>query len=155
MDIVVLTCLGTVPGPRILHGYTRGGSSGGVGLVPQIGDPFSGTRWARFAEGRRWVLECMAQDPRSTDTYRFLAGGAPVGWVGLLKNVDNDQVRWLAHPVEGGVTLELATGIYGSAEPVAGHWFLDGRTHDGTVGLAPHTGPPFTGTHWRIGAPID
>jgi hypothetical protein len=26
---------------------------------------------------------------------------------------------------------------------------LDGRTHDGTVGLAPHTGAPFSGTRWR------
>jgi len=25
---------------------------------------------------------------------------------------------------------------------------LDGRTGDGTVGLAPHTGPPFSGTSW-------
>jgi hypothetical protein len=26
---------------------------------------------------------------------------------------------------------------------------LDGRTGDGTVGLAPHLGAPFTGTRWR------
>jgi hypothetical protein len=28
--------------------------------------------------------------------------------------------------------------------------FLDGRTQDGTVGLAPHTNPPFTGTRWEV-----
>jgi hypothetical protein len=26
---------------------------------------------------------------------------------------------------------------------------LDGRTHDGTVGLVPHTGAPFSATRWR------
>jgi hypothetical protein len=31
-----------------------------------------------------------------------------------------------------------------------GNRFLDGRTHDGTVGLAPHTGDPFTGTRWDM-----
>ena len=28
--------------------------------------------------------------------------------------------------------------------------YLDGRTHNGTVGLAPHTNPPYTGTRWRV-----
>ena len=28
--------------------------------------------------------------------------------------------------------------------------FLDGRTHNGSVGLAPHTNPPFTGTKWEV-----
>jgi hypothetical protein len=27
---------------------------------------------------------------------------------------------------------------------------LDGRTGNGTVGLAPHTDPPFTGTWWKV-----
>ena len=30
-----------------------------------------------------------------------------------------------------------------------GNRFLDGRTHDGTVGLVPNADPPFTGTGWR------
>ena len=28
--------------------------------------------------------------------------------------------------------------------------YLDGRTQDGTVGLAPHTDPPYTGTRWSM-----
>src|SRR5688500_3664806 len=31
--------------------------------------------------------------------------------------------------------------------------WLDGRTHDGTVGLAPRTTAPFTGTRWRVVRP--
>jgi hypothetical protein len=33
---------------------------------------------------------------------------------------------------------------------IPGLTFLDGRTLDGTVGLAPGTDPPFTGTHWEV-----
>ena len=32
---------------------------------------------------------------------------------------------------------------------IPGNKFLDGHTKDGTVGLAPTTGGPFTGTFWR------
>ncbi len=28
--------------------------------------------------------------------------------------------------------------------------YLDGRTHNATVGLAPHAKPPYTGTRWRV-----
>jgi hypothetical protein len=28
--------------------------------------------------------------------------------------------------------------------------YLDGRTHNNSVGLAPHTNPPFTGTRWEV-----
>jgi hypothetical protein len=40
------------------------------------------------------------------------------------------------------ITLECLGDIPGAK-------FLDGRTQDGTVGLAPETGGPFTGTAWR------
>ena len=47
-----------------------------------------------------------------------------------------------------GFTLECL----GSAP---GPKFLDGRTGDGTVALAPSTAPPFTGTRWEVGEAID
>jgi hypothetical protein len=33
---------------------------------------------------------------------------------------------------------------------VEGPRYLDGRTRDGSVGLAPHTRRPFSGTRWRV-----
>jgi hypothetical protein len=33
---------------------------------------------------------------------------------------------------------------------IPGPRYLDGRTADGTVGLAPNTSPEFTGTRWRV-----
>jgi hypothetical protein len=37
---------------------------------------------------------------------------------------------------------------------IDGPRWLDGRTADGTVGVAPTTEPPFTGTKWEV-VPID
>jgi hypothetical protein len=36
-----------------------------------------------------------------------------------------------------------------------GNRFLDGRTRDGTVGLAPSTDPPFSGTRWAFEVQLD
>jgi hypothetical protein len=33
---------------------------------------------------------------------------------------------------------------------IDGPGFLDGHTADGTVGLAPNTRPPYTGTRWAV-----
>jgi ribosomal protein L31 len=33
---------------------------------------------------------------------------------------------------------------------IEGPRFLDGHTADGTVGLAPNTHPPYTGTRWQV-----
>ncbi len=41
------------------------------------------------------------------------------------------------------VTLECLSDL-------AGPRFLDGRVADGSVGLAPHTDWPFTGTWWAV-----
>jgi hypothetical protein len=43
------------------------------------------------------------------------------------------------------VTLECLSDAVGPRPR-----FLDGRTHDGTTGLADHTDPPFTGTAWAV-----
>ncbi|WP_431676082.1 hypothetical protein [Kitasatospora sp. KL5] len=37
---------------------------------------------------------------------------------------------------------------------VPGNRFLDGRTADGMVGLAPNTNPPFSGTRRQVGIPF-
>jgi hypothetical protein len=42
------------------------------------------------------------------------------------------------------ITLECLTG------PANVHFFLDGRTAEGNVGLAPTTGGVFTGTRWEV-----
>jgi hypothetical protein len=41
------------------------------------------------------------------------------------------------------VTLECLSHLPGPR-------FLDGRVHDGTTDLAPHTDPPFSGVWWAV-----
>jgi len=48
------------------------------------------------------------------------------------------------------ITLEFVGTAVPSQSNPQNRFFLDGRTQDGTVGLAPHTNPPFTGTRWEV-----
>jgi hypothetical protein len=64
---------------------------------------------------------------------------------GLADPAKSHHIYW--HPPFRNfdhITLECQ-----SRDP-GGPRFLDGRTQDGTVGLAPHTNPPFTGTKWEV-----
>ena len=47
------------------------------------------------------------------------------------------------------ITLEWVSTLvpFQSTPP---RYFLDGRTQNGTVGLAPNTNPPYTGTRWEL-----
>ena len=52
-----------------------------------------------------------------------------------------------------GDTIFFKTLAFGvSQPPPPPNVWLDGRTADGTVGLAPSTAPPFTGTAWQVQA---
>jgi len=47
------------------------------------------------------------------------------------------------------ITLKWeATGF--SVQSTPQNYFLDGRTQNGSVGLAPNTDPPYTGTRWQV-----
>ncbi|MER8188520.1 hypothetical protein [Kitasatospora sp. NPDC094015] len=49
------------------------------------------------------------------------------------------------------LTMEVVLTCLGN---VKGPRLLDGRTGNGTVGLAPTTEAPFTGTRWQVGIPF-
>ena len=55
--------------------------------------------------------------------------------------------RWKKVGIAPGV-IELM--CLGEVPGPGFHGFLDGRTQDRTVGLAPTTSPPFSGTRWRV-----
>jgi len=70
---------------------------------------------------------------------------------------DGEETSGLAAPAKAMVGLEgghfLGRGDYITLECLGdkpGPRYLDGRTHNGTVGLAPHTNPPYTGTRWHL-----
>jgi hypothetical protein len=102
-EVVILSSLGHVDGPRNLDGRTGDGS---VALAPHTGSPFSGTRWRRRTQegtvglapntrppftGTRWraarvgdgfTLECLGD----LEGPRFLDGRTHDGTVALAPN---------------------------------------------------------------------
>ncbi|WP_031077830.1 hypothetical protein [Streptomyces sp. NRRL WC-3742] len=79
---VLITCLGTVQGPRLLDGRTGDGS---VGLAPHSGEPFSGTRW-QMNGGFEGVVTLVCQGDAPGN--RFLDGRTGDGTVGLAPTTD-------------------------------------------------------------------
>jgi hypothetical protein len=53
--------------------------------------------------------------------------------------------HWEKIVVEPNVWILRCLGTFKNPK----HRFLDGRTQDGTIGLAPTTDQPFSGTRWR------
>src|SRR5262249_28407853 len=112
--------------------------------------PFSGTKWILRDMGNGAVaFECRGDVNGS----RWLDGRTADGTVGLAPNTNPpfSGTRWQIIPVPGAppsaikkiVTLKCLGTIEGP------RW-LDGRTGNGSVGLAKTTEPPFTGTKWEI-----
>ena len=144
---VSIRCLGNIPGPRYLDGRTANGT---VGLVPSVSPEFTGTRWrvVRVADGVV-ELKCLGD----IEGPRWLDGRTADGTVGLAPNTNRPftGTRWQVLRVSYNNPNIVALKCLGDIE---GPRWLDGRTADGTVGVAPTIEPPFTGTKWEV-IPID
>ncbi len=71
------------------------------------------------------------------------------GTVALVPQFGGDILTgtwWQVARHDGAVSLRSLGRLVGPTTPV----WLDGRTADGTVGLAPNFAPPFTGASWRL-----
>jgi hypothetical protein len=62
----------------------------------------------------------------------------------------NSPAEGFPPPLNGGLPLEPGTYFLKCLGDIEGPPWLDGRTGDGTVGLAPNTDPPYTGTKWEV-----
>ena len=144
---VSLRCLGNIPGPRYLDGRTADGT---VGLAPNLSAKYSGTRWRVVRAGDGVVeLKCLGD----IEGPRWLDGRTADGTVGLAPNTNEPftGTRWQVLQVGYNNPNIVALRCLGDIE---GPRWLNGRTADGTVGVAPTTEPPFTGTKWEV-VPID
>jgi len=141
---VSLRCLGNIPGSlRYLDGRTANGT---VGLAPNLTPKFTGTKWRVVRAGEGVIaLKCLG----NVEGPRWLDGRTADGTVGLAPNTNKPftGTRWQVVQVDGNNPNIVALKCLGDIE---GSRWLDGRTADGTVGLAPTTEPPFTGTKWEV-----
>jgi len=142
---VALKCLGDINDPRWLDGKTANGK---VELAPVLGPPYTGTKWlvARAGEG---IVALKCEGTANGD--RWLDGRTAGGTVGLAPNTEKQfsGTRWQIVRLDQNNPDIVALKCLGAIE---GPRWLDGRTRDGSVGLAPRTDPPFTGTKWEIHA---
>ncbi len=140
---VSLRCLGNVNGPRFLDGRTANAT---VGLAPELSKKFSGTKWHIFSGGAGSIaLQCRGSVPGN----RWLDGRTAAGTVGLAPNTNKPftGTRWQVVPLDNSNPNIVGLKCLGNIE---GPRWLDGRTGNGTVGLAKTTDPPFTGTRWEV-----
>ena len=144
---VSLRCLGNIPGPRYLDGRTANGT---VGLAPNLSPGFTGARWRVVRVGEGVVaLKCLGDIAGP----RWLDGRTADGTVGLAPNRNEPftGTRWQVLQVGYDYPNIVVLKCLGDIE---GPRWLNGRTAEGTVGVAPTTEPPFTGTKWEV-VPLD
>ena len=144
---VSLRCLGNIPGPRYLDGRTANGT---VGLAPNLRPRFTGTKWRVVRAGKGVVeLKCLGD----IEGPRWLDGRTADGTTGLAPNTYEPftGTRWQVVQIDDYNPNIVALKCLGD---IKGHRWLDGRTAEGTLGLASTTEPPFTGTKWEV-VPID
>jgi hypothetical protein len=144
---VSLRCLGDIPGPRYLDGRTANGT---VDLAPNLSARFTGTKWKVVQAGDGVVaLKCLGD----IEGPRWLDGRTADGTVGLAPNTNRPftGTRWQVLQVSYHSPYIVVLKCLGD---IQGPRWLDGRTTNGTVGVADTTEPPFNGTKWEV-VPID
>jgi hypothetical protein len=92
-------------------------------------------------------LKCLG----SIEGPRFLDGNTSNGIVGLAPNTNEpfSGTRWTVADDGNSRLLLRCMGKADGGQFFPNARFLDGRTHNGTVGLAPHPDLPFSGAHWE------
>ena len=99
-----------------------------------------------LGSARVMTFECLGD--AGTEA-RFLDGRTTDGTVGLAPSTDSPftGTRWEVTALAPGIaTLKCL----GTVHPPDHRRFLDGRTLDGSVGLASRTTAPFSGARWAI-----
>lgn len=140
---VSLKCLGTENGPRFLDGRTANST---VGLAKDRTKQYSGTKWRVSSAGQKIIaLKCMGTTPGAP----WLDGRTQNSTVGLAPGTAEPYsgTRWEVVPMDAKNPNIVALKCLGKID---GPRYLDGRTGNGSVGLAKTTDPPFTGTRWEV-----
>lgn len=152
--IAVLQCEGKAIGNRYLDGRLLDGTTA---LAPMAMGRFTGTRWllretGRTAEGSIVTLKCLGELGGEN---RFLDGVLLESRVALASTTAPPftGTQWemieISNPhadVEPGflATFKCLGAVQSDRR------FLDGILQSSSIGLAPHTGEPFSGTLWRV-----
>jgi hypothetical protein len=144
--VVAFECLGDihVAEHRFLDAIT---DQGVVKLSPSFDPPFTGARWQCMSQGGEPGSFALVS-AGAVHGFRYLDGRTQDGFVHTVGDTlaPFSGTRWHIQELSPGVVTILSRGDFDNPQ----HKFLDGRTQvgDGSVGLAPNTNPPFSGTKW-------
>jgi hypothetical protein len=148
-QIVALWCEGKGIGNRFLDGRVLDGS---VGLAPMALGRFTGTRWLLQENGDSVTLKCLGE---LESDYRFLDGVLLERRVGLAATTAPPftGTHWKMEK-QPNPNSDVEPGFFATFKCLGAvaseNRFLDGILQSGSVGLAPNTRDPFTGTKWRV-----
>jgi hypothetical protein len=125
-----------------------------VGMVSILNGHSGDTFWLRRtnSNGHLWTLQCLGNPPAGTQRVDQFLAGVSAGSVRIApKNQlpDGEVPLWRARPVAGMINTFTLESV-ALRDRGVGERFLDGRTQNGSVGLAASTEPPFTGTRWEV-----
>ena len=135
--------LGDIAGNRFLNGFTKPVPFGGVGLAPYADDTvFTGTHWQLSnITDDIYTIACAG----SIDGPRYLNGNTHDGSVNLVGDTLAPFSGAMADP---GIGWRSRISCVPGNLPQSNFFRSDGRTIDGTVGMAPHGGEPYSGALW-------
>jgi len=148
-----LYCLGTSEENRWLHARLDGT---GVNLAPSLPDDFeyiAGAAWSISRSQTPGVYYLSATIPSNQTGIVYLDGRITDGTVGLAPSTEGGftGTRWCLSKSREGTDTIYTLQCMGSGGGQFSQGFLDGRTQDGTIGLAtPLQQPSFSGTCWKI-----
>ena len=153
--VVTFLCRGFLEGNRFLNGLTDAPAFGGVDLEIRPDDVnLTGTFWqcSQVAD-RIFTFACAGKIPGP----RYLNGNTYDGSVSLVGDTLDpfSGTRWLVQQTNlGDDTVTLwCQGYLDNPD----YRYLDGRTLNSTVGLAPNSGDSYSGTRWAtqvVGEPM-
>lgn len=143
--VIALECLGEVhvAEHKFLDCVTEAGR---VKLSPNIDPPFTGAHWQCMSLGDGSFALASAGHNFG---HRYLDGRTQDGAEPQVAGVGDtlppfSGTRWKITEQSPGVVTIECLGDFKNPN----RRFLDGRTQDGVLLLAPSTDPPFTGTRW-------
>lgn len=122
-----------------------GGSLAGASLLSLGLAAPANSQSLPFGHGDQISLECLG----GSQNAKFLDGRTAEGNVGLVPHTKKPftGTRWEVILVNNPDMDVIHLRCMGH---IPGNRWLDGRTADGSVGLAPSTGGIFTGTYWEV-----
>ena len=148
--VLFLQCRGDKYNPD--HVWLNGRTGDGLVVLAENTLDHSGTKWkAQFVPGGAayvYRFECLGSI--RNENHVWLNGSTVDGSVNLAprRSFQSPGVQWYVTQTQDGDGYKYNLKCMDTSNP--NYLYLDGKTGDGSVRLAPGTANPYTGTFWKF-----